>query len=213
MNRINAYIVVFFLALAPAAAHAQTALEDAIELSASQNASKVLSAAEVREIFEGATYYYLSNSFLGVDKVMTLDSKGRLIMARKNPANDNQKWAIVSDPNGWKRIYNKAQGKAKALDSDQTKPHLANKGNYSGQFWKLEKTGNGDWFRIYNSYLKQDKVLDTYNRTGNDLFFEQAARNTSGTYWRMDFAENEFEPPPGQYEYGSLRQLQSPTSR
>jgi len=116
-------------------------------------------------------------------KVMTLDGSNRLVMAPKSTSNDRQKWQIIPDKNNYYRLYNKALGEGMAVDSDTKKPHMAKKGNYSGQYWLLTSVPGG-WYKLSNMYQGVNKVLDTYNSSGNHLFFESKAKNTSGTFWR-----------------------------
>lgn len=134
------------------------------------------------------TYYYLSNMFLKDNIVLTLDGSNRLVMAARNSKNDRQKWQIVADKNNYYRLYNKALGEGMAVDSDTKKPHMAKKGNYSGQYWLFTLApGNqvlGGWYKLSNMYQGVNKVLDTYNSPGNHLFFETKTKNTSGTFWR-----------------------------
>ncbi|WP_166263262.1 RICIN domain-containing protein [Marinobacter caseinilyticus] len=127
---------------------------------------------------------FISNSFLGDNKVLTLDSSNRLMMATKDKMNPRQQWHVVEGNNGYIHLWNQALGEVLRVDSDTTKPHMAKSGNYSGQFWALEDARNG-WVRISNAYQGRDKVLDTYNGTGNYVFFEAKAKNTSGTFWKV----------------------------
>lgn len=158
------------LALISGASFAQTALEEIIEISTAKETQQngtvdpeaLQAALDAERIEVETTYYRLTNKFLEkTGKVLTLDNQDRLMMAA-DTSSDRQKWHLVKEGNRY-RIYNKALGEGKAMDSDTKKPHMAKKGNYSGQFWYF--TAQGSWYRLSNSYQGINKVLDTYNAT------------------------------------------------
>lgn len=129
------------------------------------------------------TYYYLTNKFLGNNKVMALDNKNRLFMSTKSANNDRQKWTVIKDKSGWYHLTNKALGTDISMDSGKDKPHMAKTGNYTGQQWRFTSVPGG-WYRLSNNYQGLNKVLDTYNAKGNYLFLENKAKNTTGTFWK-----------------------------
>lgn len=133
------------------------------------------------------TYFY--NSFLGENKVLSLDGSNQLIMATKNSNDERQHWKVVQgEGNNYFHLWNRAKGESLRIDSDTSKPHMAASGNYTGQAWVMTKEANG-WYRLSNHYQGLNKVLDTYNLPGNALFLENKSSNTSGTYWRMETYE------------------------
>lgn len=181
-------------------AHAQTGLEQLSEVSKASsgvrtnttgvNLGDLLKTVEeasadnkVNHCGEDLRCWYISNKFLGKNKVLTLDSNNTLMMQEADYTNPRQMWEIVKDNNGYFRLHSAAHGTSKCIDSDKNRPDLRNCGNYSGQYWKL--TDQGDWLRISNMYQKEDRVLDTYNAPGNRVFFESKSRNTSGTFWKI----------------------------
>lgn len=191
MKKIKILVAAMFvqLVLISGSSFAQTALQEITELSAGESTLQngTVDPEVLQAALEGAsrealtTYYSLTNRFLEkTGKVLTLDGQNRLMMA-VDTQSDRQKWHLVREGSSY-RIYNKALGEGKAMDSDTKTPHMANKGNYSGQFWYF--TEQGGWYRLSNSYQGINKVLDTYNATNNYVFFENKAKNTSGTYWR-----------------------------
>lgn len=185
--------IVMILALAATAAWGQAGVNQLAELSSAEAATRItgnggqlgalLGDLVVNPEPQGT---YLYNSFLGKDKVLTLDGSNRLMMAAVDREHDNtrQQWRLQQQSNGTYRIWSMALGEGMNIDSDTAKPHMAKMGNYSGQFWTLDPSSNG-WYRLYNSYQGPAKVLDTYNGPGNYLFFEARTRNTSGTFWQM----------------------------
>jgi len=191
MPKLRTLIAAIFvqLVLGNPASFAQGSLEQINEITNTTATQQNVTTdpAALRALLEAAgknakpTYYSLTNMFLEKSgKVLTLDSHNRLMMAA-DTRSDRQQWHLVQEGSSY-RIYNKALGEGKAMDSDTQKPHMANKGNYSGQFWYF--TAQGGWYRLSNSYQGINKVLDTYNATNNYVFFENKAKNTSGTYWK-----------------------------
>ncbi len=183
--------VVMIMALATTAAWGQAGIEQLAEISGAEPATRATTptdnsqlSALLKDLEPQGTYLY--NSFLGRDKVLTLDGNNRLMMADVDREHDNtrQQWRLQQQSNGMYRIWNMALGEGMNIDSDTAKPHMAKMGNYSGQFWTLDPSSNG-WYRLYNSYQGPTKVLDTYNSPGNYLFFEARTRNTTGTFWQM----------------------------
>lgn len=139
--------------------------------------------AGVKAVNLALNYYYLSNQFLGDNKVMTLDGKNRLVMSTKAANNDRQKWRVRENENGWYRLYNKALGADMSVDSGKDQPNMAKTGDYTGQAWHFTPAGGG-WYRLSNDYQGINKVLDTYNAEGNHLFLENKAKNTTGSFWK-----------------------------
>lgn len=152
-------------------------------------------------------YVYLTNRFLqSSGKVLTLDDNDKLHMAPRDPndSNPRQHWHITEpDQNGDQRIFSRARGSNQSIDSDTKGPVMSGTGRFTGQAWRPQAMGGG-WFRLANYYQGPERVLDTYNATGNYLFFEDRARNTSGTHWRTlpvprtGSAEVTLQPAAGQ---------------
>lgn len=128
--------------------------------------------------------YMLTNAFLKDEKVLSLDSQGRLYMESRNPNNTKQRWMFSQGPNGTFYMHNLDLGATKAVDSDSKRPNIKDKGNYTGQYWRY--TQEGEYFRISNAYQGLNRVLDTENAPGNYVFFEAKTRNTSGTKWKLN---------------------------
>lgn len=134
--------------------------------------------------FEKNKYYYLSNRWLGTEKVLTLDAQSQFVMQAKSPSgNARQLWKMEHQQDGSIRIYNASTGTSSSVDSDRVKPTFRKTGNYSGQHWHFTHAGDG-WFRISNNFQGKAKVLDTFNKPNNPLFFEDANKGSSGTFWK-----------------------------
>jgi hypothetical protein len=133
-------------------------------------------------------YYHLSNSWLKESMVLTIDGQHRIAMAKKNAADPRQQWRFAAERSNTYRIFNKSLGSEKVLDSDRMKPMMRPMGKYTGQYWHLTPAKYRA-YRISNEYQGKSRVLDSSPATGHPIFFEQASRDTLGTFWSYKAVE------------------------
>lgn len=101
-------------------------------------------------------------------------------------------WALVQaqsiEPDIYYRLTTQWQGDGKSLDviNDGTNNqiHLAQTGDYSGQYWKFTPSGNG-YYRITTQWLGDGKSLDVVNDGRNNQLQLADSGNYSGQFWRV----------------------------
>lgn len=101
-------------------------------------------------------------------------------------------WALVQaqsiEPNTYYRLTTQWQGDGKSLDviNDGTnnRIHLAQTGDYSGQYWKFTPSGN-DYYRVTTQWLGDGKSLDVVNDGRNNQLQLADSGNYSGQFWRV----------------------------
>lgn len=96
--------------------------------------------------------------------------------------------AYSIDSNTWYKLTTSWQGTGKALDvindGKNNKIHLANSGNYSGQFWKFTPTKNG-YYRLTTQWQGANKSLDVINDGKNNRLHLAKTADYSGQHWKV----------------------------
>ena len=98
----------------------------------------------------------------------------------------------VFNSNAYYRLTCKWQGEGKSLDiindGKNNTPILANTGNYSGQYWKINKVGD-DTYTLTTKWQGADKKLDCIQgRSQNRPVLN--ATNNSGSNWKITSVGN-----------------------
>ena len=142
------------------------------------------------------TFYHLSNMFLKEGKQLAVVG-GRLAMSDRPTADaPSHRWQFIaaSDAPGHYRISNAELGDGKAIDSSPTAPHIADRGFYTGQLWRLVDAGNG-YVRLSNMF-QPNKSLDTFGNAPHDPFLGNTG-NYSGQFWKLTEAPKTVAVKPG----------------
>lgn len=99
----------------------------------------------------------------------------------------------IFDENRFYRLSNQSIGASKSLDvindGKNNLLQLASTGQYSGQYWKIEKTANS-FYRLTNQWQGRDKSLDIVNDHLDNKVQLADTGNYSGQLWRIAKLEN-----------------------
>ncbi|KAI9767071.1 MAG: hypothetical protein M1839_004628 [Geoglossum umbratile] len=140
--------------------------------------------------FDSNTWYRFTNAYLGTSTALGAKNDGagnKEGLLEMTPSRDDRRqfWQLtpLPSPRTYK-LRTRFLGPDRVLDvygDDKAKPHLAMKGNYSGQIWTISSWGDGTW-KLTNSYSGPDLHLDTYADT-HDPFLGDG--DHTGQHWKI----------------------------
>ncbi|KAL7914157.1 carbohydrate-binding module family 13 protein [Trichoderma velutinum] len=136
--------------------------------------------------------YVLKNSYTAENKILAMTSSGdSLSMIDAHSVSPNALWFLTpTTRSNYYRLHTIASGVKQSLDVindgvENVNLHMADTGNYSGQFWRFDNWtpgGQGYPYRLSNTFTGQDKHLDVYSDT---FVAHLAGNNHSGQHWEL----------------------------
>ncbi|KAL6825604.1 carbohydrate-binding module family 13 protein [Trichoderma sp. SZMC 28015] len=136
--------------------------------------------------------YVLKNSYTAANKILAMTSSGdSLSMVDAHNVTSNALWFLTpTTMSNYYRLHTIANGVKQSLDVindgvENINLHMANTGNYSGQFWRFDNWtpgGQGYPYRLSNTFTGQDQHLDVYSDT---LVAHLADGDHSGQHWDL----------------------------
>ncbi|KAL7794354.1 carbohydrate-binding module family 13 protein [Trichoderma ceciliae] len=140
--------------------------------------------------------YVLKNSFTAADKILALSTNGSsLSMVDANNLTSNGLWFLTpTNTANYYRLHTIANGVKQSLDvvNDQgvnsINLHLADTGDYSGQFWRFDNwPANSAYpYRLSNRFTGPNMHLDVYSNT---LVAHLASGDYTGQHWVLSPAD------------------------
>ncbi|EHK26933.1 carbohydrate-binding module family 13 protein [Trichoderma virens Gv29-8] len=145
--------------------------------------------------------YVLKNSYTASNKVLALSSGGAsLSMVDTQNVSANALWFLTpTNRSNYYRLHTIANGVKQSLDVindgvQNINLHMADTGNYSGQYWRFDNWSPGGQaypYRLSNTFTGPDKHLDVYSDT---LVAHLAGGNLSGQHWELSPASTVVTP-------------------
>ena len=71
-------------------------------------------------------------------------------------------------------------------DGENNKPTMADCGNFSGQFWSVERTKTRGYYRLRTQFTGKNKCLDIINDGENNKPTMADCGNFSGQFWSVE---------------------------
>ena len=137
--------------------------------------------------------YILTNAYTGPTKVLAISTTDSSLLIMDTAARDaptNQQWFLTAtNVPTFYRLHTVSGGSDLALDvindagTGSTRLHMTSRGNYSGQYWRLDCWSGGSDFRLSNNFTGLDMHLDVYSDT---LEPHLASGDYSGQHWRLN---------------------------
>ncbi|GAP92704.1 putative calcium calmodulin-dependent protein kinase type 1b protein [Rosellinia necatrix] len=132
--------------------------------------------------------YILSNNWSGARLILGSPNSRELSMVDMADCDDGSQWMLRETGHaGYYRLHTVKAGTSKAADvlndRDTESRHvvLAETGDYSGQFWRVDAWGDG-FYRISNLFTGEGKHLDVYSDTHGPHL---APGNCIGQHWTL----------------------------
>ncbi|KAL7929864.1 carbohydrate-binding module family 13 protein [Trichoderma chlorosporum] len=136
--------------------------------------------------------YVLKNSFTAAAKLLALTGNDNsLAMVSANNVTSNSLWFLTpTNTAPFYRIHSISYGVKLALDVvndngvNSVNLHLANTGEYSGQYWRFDTwpTGPSYPYRVSNSFTGPNAHLDVYSDT---FVAHLAGGDYTGQHWAL----------------------------
>ncbi|UKZ83845.1 hypothetical protein TrVFT333_011659 [Trichoderma virens FT-333] len=136
--------------------------------------------------------YVLKNSFTAAAKILSLAGNGNsLAMVDAHNVTSNGLWFLTPTTSArYYRLHTLANGVKQALDVvndngvNSVNLHLANTGEYSGQYWRFDEwhTSPAYPYRLSNSFTGPNAHLDVYSDT---FVAHLAGSDYSGQHWAL----------------------------
>ena len=70
-------------------------------------------------------------------------------------------------------------------DAQDNKPIMDDCGNYSGQFWQIQKTNKSGYYRLKTLFTGSNKCLDIINDSKDNKPIMADCGNYSGQFWQI----------------------------
>ena len=70
-------------------------------------------------------------------------------------------------------------------DAQDNKPIMDDCGNYSGQFWQIQKTNKSGYYRLKTLFTGSNKCLDIINDSQDNKPIMADCGNYSGQFWQV----------------------------
>jgi hypothetical protein len=135
---------------------------------------------------EPSAYYILTNNYTGRDQALA--SHPVLSMQPLSSTSAAQVWRLApTDRPGHYRLQTLASTERQSVDVvndrgvDSTKLAMADTGNFSGQYWRLDPWGDGT-FRLSNTFTGELKHFDVYSDTKEPFL---GTDDHSGQHWLL----------------------------
>ncbi|KAL7941229.1 carbohydrate-binding module family 13 protein [Trichoderma barbatum] len=135
--------------------------------------------------------YFLKNSYTSANKILAMTASGSsLSMIDASNVSANALWFLTpTNRSNYYRLHTIADGVKMSLDVINegvvnVNLHMADTGNYSGQFWRFDNWPEGQAYpyRLSNTFTGPDKHLDVYSDT---FVAHLADDNHSGQHWEL----------------------------